>query len=258
MSKTVDLNSDLGESWGAYKMGADQEMLEIVSSANVACGYHAGDPNIMRETLEIASKNHVGIGAHPSFNDLWGFGRRRIAHTDLGDVERMVIYQIGALQAIAAMVGTTVTHVKSHGSLGNMSAEDDEIAAAVARATRGVDPNLILMTMPGQATERQGEAHDLRIVREVYADRAYADNGNLAPRAEEGAMIHDAGLAAERIVTMLEEQAITCKSGKKIPAKIDTICVHGDNPVAVAMARRIRDEIENAGYKIAPFHRAEN
>jgi UPF0271 protein len=249
----IDLNSDLGESFGVYSLGDDDAMLTIVSSANVACGFHAGDPLVMADTVDKAARNGVGIGAHPSFLDLWGFGRRPILGERPSDVEKHVIYQIGALQAIAAAAGQRLQHVKTHGSLGNMAAEDEDLAMAVARAIRAVDKDLVFMVMPGLATEKAGEALGLRLAREVYADRAYAANGNLVSRKLPGAVLHDAGAAAERVLRMIEDQAIVTVEGTRIPVRIDSVCVHGDTPGSVAMARALRDRLEAAGIGIAPL-----
>ncbi|TVR07829.1 MAG: 5-oxoprolinase subunit PxpA [Salinarimonadaceae bacterium] len=249
----VDLNSDMGEGFGAWSMGDDEAMLDIVTSANVACGWHAGDPSIMHRTAEIAKAKGVAIGAHPGFNDLWGFGRRVITGHTMDELEKQVAYQIGALQACAALAGHRVTYVKTHGALGNMAAADDATALAIGRAIKGVDPSLVYMVMPGQATERAAEKLGLRAVREIYADRTYADDGNLTSRKIEGSVIHDPTLAAARVVSMLRERAITTTSGRKIPAEIDTICVHGDNPAAVAMARAVREALIAEGFALAPF-----
>lgn len=251
--KTIDLNSDMGEGWGIYRMGDDAGMLKIVSSANIACGFHAGDPLIMHDTVKRAGENGVAIGAHPSFLDLWGFGRRPIHGERPEDIEKVIAYQIGALQGIAASLGHRVSHVKTHGSLGNMAAVDDELAAAVARAVAAVDRNLILVVMPGMATERAGTNANLTLMREIYADRTYADNGNLTPRKEVGAVIHDAETAAARVLRMVEEQRIVTTSGKVIPVAIDSVCVHGDTPDSVTMAGRVRAVLENAGYTVRPF-----
>ena len=250
----IDLNSDLGESWGVYSKGEDQAVLSVITSANVACGYHAGDPTVMRDTLQTAKLRGVAVGAHPSYLDLPGFGRRRIVGDSLEVLERQIAYQIGALQGIAAITNTVVTHVKSHGSLGNVAAEDDEVALSVAKAIKSVDPNLIMVVMPGMATERAGEKVGLRLAREVYADRGYQDNGNLIPRSEEDAIIKDPKKASERVLIMLEEQAVMTNSGKKIPGRIDTICVHGDNPSAVNIATQIRSSIVENGITLKPFH----
>ena len=251
--KTIDLNSDMGEGYGVYRMGDDAGMLEIVTSANIACGFHAGDPLIMHDMVKRAGENGVAIGAHPSFLDLWGFGRRPIHGECPADIEKIIAYQIGALQGIAASLGRRVSHVKTHGSLGNMAAVDDVLAAAVARAVAAVDRSLILVVMPGMATERAGAAADLPLMREIYADRTYGDDGNLTPRKEPGAVIHDAEAAAARVLRMVEEQRITTTSGKVIPVAIDSVCVHGDTPDSVSMARRIRVMLEGAGYAVRPF-----
>ena len=251
----VDLNSDLGESWGVYELGADADMLSVVSSANIACGFHAGDPDVMRQTVIRARDGNVGIGAHPGYLDLWGFGRRKIVGDSLEDIEKQTAYQIGALMGLAALEGANVTHVKTHGALGNLVAEDDGVAGAVAKAVKSVDPDLILVVMPGMATERAAEATGLRMAREIYADRAYQDNGNLVPRSQPGAVIHDAEEAAASVLKMLREGAVITQGGKRIKGRIDTICVHGDNPAAVGMARALRASLEASGVEIAPFHR---
>lgn len=254
MIDRVDLNSDLGESWGVYAMGDDPAMLEIVSSANVACGFHAGDPDVMARTIELAKTNGVAIGAHPGFLDLWGFGRRPIHGDSPETLEHAITYQVGALMGMAAAGGHQVTHVKTHGSLGNMAAVDAAMAQAVARAVKAVDDRLILVVMPGNALDEAARGLGLRIANEVYADRTYDDDGNLTPRREPGAVLHDPAEASERVLRMLEDEAITAVSGKRLPVRIDTICVHGDNPAAVEMARTVRAAIENAGIRIEPFH----
>jgi 5-oxoprolinase (ATP-hydrolysing) subunit A len=249
----IDLNSDMGEGFGPWEMGDDEAMLDIVTSANIACGWHAGDPIIMHDTSALAKDRGVTIGAHPGFNDLWGFGRRVIVGHTMSELEKQVAYQIGALQACAALAGHRVTYVKPHGALGNMSNDNDDVAMAIGRAIKGVDRDLVYMVMPGQATERAAQALGLAIAREVFADRTYDDRGNLTSRKVEGAVIHDAAYAAERVVRMVQDRRITTVSGKTIPVEIDTICVHGDNPAAVAMARAVRTALEGAGVTIAPF-----
>ncbi|MCW5731245.1 MAG: 5-oxoprolinase subunit PxpA [Alphaproteobacteria bacterium] len=253
MNRGVDLNCDMGESFGAWTMGSDAEMLDIVSSANVACGFHAGDPLVMAETLQQARRRGVAVGAHPGFLDLWGFGRRQIRGDSPADIERMIAYQIGALMGVAALVGSAVTHVKAHGALSNMAAVEMDLALAIARAVKGVEPGLIFVVMPGNCLERAGEAEGLRLAREVFADRTYDDDGNLTPRKQPGAVIHDAALAAGRVLEMVQDGAIRATSGKRIPVRIDTICVHGDNPAAVAMARAVRGTLEGAGIAIRPM-----
>lgn len=250
---TIDINCDLGEGFGPWQMGDDARMLEIVTSANIACGFHAGDPVIMHKTVLAARKNGVGIGAHPGFLDLYGFGRRAIHGDSAADIERQLAYQIGALMGVAANAGARVTHVKTHGALGNIAAEDADLAAAVARAVRSVDRNLYLVVMPGMETEKAGERQGLKMIREIYGDRTYADSGNLVPRRLEGSVIHDAAAAAQHVMAMVSDGAIRCLSGKVIPAAIDSVCVHGDTPGAVAMALALRAALEKAGHVVRGF-----
>ncbi len=250
--KHVDLNCDCGEGFGAYAMGDDAAMLGIVTSANVACGFHAGDPDTMAHTFTLARERGVAIGAHPGFPDLAGFGRRRLPYSD-AEIERFVAYQIGAAQAMAAYVGHRITYVKVHGALGNMGTEDPAKARAIANAIKAVDPTLRFLAIAGTELERAGEAVGLPVVREIYADRAYTDAGNLVSRALPGAVLHDPEEAAERVGAMIEEGAVIAQSGKRIPVGIDSICVHGDTPGAVAMARAVRDRLERAGIALKPF-----
>ena len=249
----VDLNSDMGEGFGAWKMGDDAAMLGIVTSANVACGWHAGDPNIMFRTAERAKQNGVAIGAHPGFGDLWGFGRRMIRGDSPAEIERMIAYQIGAMQAVASLAGHKVTYVKVHGALNNMANEDEALALAIARAIKGVDARLINMCMPGLLMEKASHQVGIPVVREIFADRTYEDNGTLTSRKKPGSVLHDAEFAAERILRAVQDRAIPTVSGKRIPVEIDTICVHGDEASAVAMARTVRAKLEANGIAIAPF-----
>jgi 5-oxoprolinase (ATP-hydrolysing) subunit A len=249
----VDLNCDMGEGFGVYRLGDDAEMLTIATSANIACGFHAGDPLVMHETLRLAAENGVQAGAHPGFLDLWGFGRRPIHGERPADVEKAVLYQVGALLALAQDAGCPVRHVKTHGALGNIANEDADLALAVARAIRTLDRDLIFVVMPGLETERAGERLGLPLVREVYADRAYADNGNLVSRKLEGAVLHAPDAVAERVVRMLGDGAIPCASGARIPTRIDSVCVHGDTPGAVAMAARLRDALAAQGIALRPM-----
>ncbi len=249
----IDLNSDMGEGFGPWRMGDDEAMLSIVTSANVACGWHAGDPGIMFRTAAGAKARGVAIGAHPGFGDLFGFGRRIIRGDSAADIERMVAYQIGALQAVAGLAGHRVTYVKAHGTLNTMANEDDDLAGAIARGIAGVDRGLANVCMPGLALERMSEKAGLRVVREVYADRTYDDSGNLTSRKVAGSVLHDPAAAAERVLRMVEEGAITTVTGRRIPVPIDTVCVHGDEPGAVAMARAVRAALEANGVEVAPF-----
>ncbi|MGP9764320.1 LamB/YcsF family protein [Halomonas sp. AOP13-D3-9] len=253
MSIHVDLNCDMGESFAAWRMGDDCAMLDIVTTANIACGFHAGDPMVMHETLMQARDRGVQVGAHPSFMDLVGFGRRRIEGESPSDLEKQLIYQIGAIRTMAAVVGHPIRHVKTHGALGNMAAEDRELALAVSRAIVAIDPALIQLAMPGMQTSLTAQELGLRVGNEVFADRAYADNGNLLSRKLPGAVIHDPEAAADRVLLMLEEQAVTTISGKRIALDIDSVCVHGDTPGAVEMAATLRRRLENAGVSIRPM-----
>lgn len=251
--QSVDINSDMGESFGQYVMGDDLAMLDIVSSANVACGFHAGDPLVMAKTVRDAKSRGVDVGAHPSFMDLWGFGRRMIHGDSPNDIKEQIIYQIGAIQAMALAYGHKVTHVKTHGALGNMAFVDAELSKAIVEAIQAVNKDLILVTSPNNETSQAADRMGLRYAREIFADRGYGDNGLLIPRKEPGAMIHDAREAATRILRMLDEQAIIANSGKRFPTRIDTICVHGDGPTAVSMARELRHALEQAGVSIKPI-----
>ncbi|HZU88534.1 MAG TPA: 5-oxoprolinase subunit PxpA [Stellaceae bacterium] len=249
----IDLNCDMGESFGAWTMGDDAEMLKIVSSANVACGFHAGDPLVMFETVARAKENGVGIGAHPSFFDVWGFGRRRIEGEKPEDIEKTVVYQIGALMGVARAVGHRVGHVKAHGSLANLAAIDRATALAIGRAIAAIDRDLVYVVMAGTELERAAAELNLPMAREIYADRAYDDTGNLVSRKLPGAVLHDPEEAARRVAAMVREGAIISQSGKRIPVAIDTVCVHGDNPEAVRMAALVRERLEAAGIAIRPM-----
>lgn len=248
----IDLNSDLGESFGPYTIGNDAEMLRIISSANVGCGFHGGDPVVMHRTLELAREHGVSVGAHPGFNDLWGFGRRQI-RMDPGEIEKMLIYQVGAIQAMARAVGTSVTHYKIHGALGNMACVEPDLAMAAARAVRAVAPELLFVVLPGSELEKAGEREGLGMAREIFADRAYDDDGMLVSRKRPGAMIEDPAEAGQRMVRFIEEGALESQSGKRIPVPMDTICVHGDSPSAVAMATAVRNALTDAGIEIRPM-----
>lgn len=251
----VDLNSDLGESFGAYEIGDDRAMLELVTSANVACGFHAGDPVVMHQTATDVLNKGIDLGAHPGFNDLWGFGRRKIVGDSPADIEKMLIYQIAAMQGIAQAVGHRVTHVKLHGALATLAFEDRGLSEALIRAMRALDPDLILVSTPHNETERAARKGGIRVACEVFADRLYGDNGLTLPRSEPGAVIHDPALATRQALRMVEEQAIRTVGGKKIAMPVHTICIHGDNPQGVAIARAVRNALENAGVDIRPITR---
>lgn len=250
--RTVDLNCDCGEGFGAYEMGDDRAMLDIVTSANVACGFHAGDPDIMAATFVLAKERGVAVGAHPGFADRAGFGRRPIAMSE-AEIERLVAYQIGAAQALATQAGHRLTHVKPHGALSNIAMKEAGIARAIARAARAVDPRLAFLAVAGTELDRAGTAEGLTTVQEIYADRGYTDEGHLVARKEAGAVLHDAGEAAARAVEMVSDGAIRSMNGKRVPVGIGSICVHGDTPGAVEMARAVRAALEQAGIALRPF-----
>ena len=250
----IDINSDMGESFGSYKMGDDEALLKVISSANVACGFHAGDPTVMDRTVKNALAENVSVGAHPGFMDIQGFGRRQIQIDNFVELEKMVVYQIGALMAIAQACGHKVTHVKFHGALAHMGFADKEIAETLVRAVKSVNPEMLFLALPHTQTEAAAERAGLKVVREIFADRVYIDNGMLQSRNIQGSVIMDAELAASRVMQMLEEGALVCASGKRIPTRIDSVCVHGDTPGAVAMAMALRERIEGAGIKIVPMH----
>lgn len=249
----IDLNADLGESFGPWIMGDDPAMLGVVTSANVACGFHAGDPETMRRTLSLARGAGVAVGAHPGYGDLAGFGRRPMPGVSADEVENLVAYQIGAFAAICALAGHRMAHVKPHGALANACTVDDALADAVARAIRAAAPEAAFTVMPGTATERAAERAGLRPIREIYADRTYDEGFLLTSRQAPGAVIHDPAAALERVLRMVSEGRLESVGGKRLDVRIDTVCVHGDNPTSVAMARVLRAGLEAAGWTIAPF-----
>lgn len=250
MSHLLNLNSDLGESFGAWAMDGDAAMLSIVNSANVACGFHAGDPLVMCKTVALAKANGVSVGAHPGFPDLQGFGRRRM-DIPLPELEAMLIYQIGALDACARTQGLRVTHVKPHGALSNIACAERKVADAVARAVHRLDPALTLLAPAASQLIYAGRDQGLPVVEEIFADRAYLDDGNLVPRSQPGAMIHGAQASLEHVMRMVEESALISINGKRIPVNPQSICVHGDNDDAVATAQVIREGLLKAGYALA-------
>lgn len=244
----VDLNCDLGEG-----VGNDEAMLGIATSASIACGFHAGDQDIMMKTAQLAKQRGVRIGAHPSYYDRENFGRTVIKGLNASQVEALVAYQIGALQAVAAMAGHKVTHVKPHGALSNVGCTDDMTARAIASAIKSVDRDLYFVVLPNSALVRAGETAGLKLIHEVYADRAYEDDAQLVSRSKPEAVLHDPNHIAERVLKMLRDQAVTSVSGKTIKMKIDTVCVHGDTPGAVEIARAVRQTLETNNVRITPF-----
>lgn len=251
-TRRIDLNSDLGEGFGPWSMGDDEAMMDIVSSVNIACGGHAGDPTTMARTVRSAADRGLAIGAHPGFADREGFGRRPIPMSGT-EVERLVASQVGSLAGIAALEGAALAHVKAHGALANLGAREEGVADAIARAVRAVDGELVLLAIAGTALERAADRAGLAVAREGFADRAYADDGQLAPRSEPGAVLADAEEAAERAVAMAEGRGLPLVGGGWLEQEVDSVCVHGDTPGAVAMARRTRQALEAAGFEIATF-----
>ncbi|MBO9679275.1 MAG: LamB/YcsF family protein [Acidovorax sp.] len=248
----MDLNSDLGESLGAWRMGDDAAMLGIVSSANVACGFHAGDAAGILRTLREAAARGVVVGAHVAYRDLVGFGRRNM-DVESSDLVADVIYQIGALQGLARAAGTTVRYVKPHGALYNTIAHDERQARDVIAAIRAVDPGLALVALAGSPLIGWARSAGLRVVAEAFADRAYTPAGALVSRREKGAVLHDAQRIAERMLRLVREGAVEAIDGSTVRIEADSICVHGDSPDAVAIARRLRERFEQEGVAIASF-----
>ncbi|MCT9070220.1 LamB/YcsF family protein [Cupriavidus gilardii] len=248
----IDLNSDLGESFGAWRMGSDAAMLDIVSSANVACGFHAGDPAGILRTLKAAAARGVAVGAHVSYPDLQGFGRRNMDVAS-EDLIADVIYQIGALAGMAATVGTTVRYVKPHGALYNTIASDERQARDVIAAIRAVDPELVLVALAGSPLVGWARDAGLRVVAEAFADRAYTPQGTLVSRREPGAVLHDAGEVAQRMLRLVREGTVVAIDGSVARVEAQSICVHGDSEGALEMARAVREALERDGVKVSAF-----
>jgi 5-oxoprolinase (ATP-hydrolysing) subunit A len=251
----VDLNCDMGESYGAYTLGMDEAVIRHITSANIACGYHAGDANVMQRTVKMAAEYGVAVGAHPAFPDLLGFGRRNMACTP-EEITHYVIYQIGALQAFCKANGVKLQHVKPHGSLYNMAVDDERIARAIAQGVARVDPALFLVTLAGKQTEqmlRIGREEGVRIALEAFPDRAYTPEGTLASRKLPGAVITDPDQVAGRAVRMATEGVVTAIDGTPLTMHVHTLCVHGDNPSAVDLVRKIRERLALAQVEVTPF-----
>lgn len=252
MAIKINLNADMAEGYGAYDIGDDTGILKIIGSANIACGFHAGDATTMRKVIAEAKQNGVTVGAHPGFNDLWGFGRRRIDMRP-DDLEYMVAYQIGALQALAAYSDVKVTHLKPHGALNNMAAENTEYALAIGRAIKAVDPKIIYVALAGSEMEKAGHKLGLPVAVEGFCDRQYDDDGNLTSRKIAGSVLKDPAAATRQVIEMVVNNTIVSRNGKKIPCKVHSLCVHGDEPTAVTVARAVRDGLEKAGVKLVPL-----
>lgn len=251
---TIDLNSDLGESFGAYTIGNDKDVLQYVSSANIACGFHAGDPTVMQRTVALALSKGVALGAHPGLPDLVGFGRRKMAVSP-ADAYAMVVYQVGALQAFATAQGATLQHVKPHGALYNMAAKDTALAAAIAKAVHDVNPALILYGLAGSYLITEGEKAGLQTASEVFADRTYQPDGSLTPRTQPDAMVTDEDVAIARVLRMITEGVVQAQNGQDIPVKADTVCIHGDGAKALAFAEKIKQALLAHDVAVQPFQK---
>lgn len=249
--KTLDLNCDMGEGFGAWEMGDDAALLDQVTSANIACGFHAGDPGTIHRTVKLAIEKGVAVGAHPSLPDLQGFGRRAIAVTP-GEAYDMVLYQIGALAGFARSLGGRLSHVKPHGALYNMAAKDSGLARAIAKAVRDFDSRLVLFGLAGSELVRAGHETGLKVANEVFADRTYQSDGSLTPRSQPNAIIHDVEASIAQVKRMVGEGRIKSVQGSDVEVTADTLCIHGDERTAVEFARRIRRELADSGIRVAP------
>ena len=248
----IDLNCDLGESFGAYTIGMDAKVIPLISSANIACGFHASDPVVMRKTVRMAKEAGIGIGAHPGYPDLMGFGRRELKISP-DEAGAYITYQLGALHAFAKSAGVKLQHVKPHGAFYNMAGKDYDLALAIAKAVQAFDPELILMGLAGSESVKAAQDIGLPAAREVFADRAYMPDGSLMPRSREGAVIHDEKEAIRRVVRMVKEHKVTACDGTDIEIVPDSICVHGDNEKALTFVTQIRAALEAEGVGIAPL-----
>ncbi len=245
--KSADINCDMGESFGVYTIGSDQDVIQAITSANIACGYHAGDPATMAKTVRLCIEHDVKIGAHPGLPDLNGFGRRTMQISP-EEAYQLIIYQTGALSGFVKAAGSSLSHVKPHGALYNMAAKDKSIADAIAQAIFDFDPRLTLFALSGSALAKAGDKTGLIVAHEVFADRTYQDDGSLTPRSEANALITDEKLAIDQVIQMLEFQTVTTVSGNSIPIKADTICIHGDSPHAPVFAKKIRNQLRKEGF----------
>ena len=251
----IDLNSDVGESFGAYTIGHDAGLMTSITSANVAAGFHGGDPTVLRNTIRLAKQHGVAVGAHPGFPDLIGFGRRDL-HVTRREAEDFVLYQIAAVAGVAAAEGVRLQHVKPHGALFTMAVKDAQLADAIARAVAAFDKTLILFGLPGSEILKAGRASGLRVAAEVFADRGYEPDGQLASRRKPGAGIHDAAVVVARAVGMVKERRVVAMDGTVVPLETDTMCVHGDTPGSDELAAKIRAGLEAAGVTVNAIGRA--
>lgn len=248
----IDLNSDMGESFGAYKIGGDEQVIQYVTSANVACGFHAGDPMVMAKTVKMAKENGVAVGAHPGYPDLQGFGRRKMVLSPM-EIKNDIKYQIGALWAFVHAEDMKLQHVAPHGALGNLCQNDRKVSRAICEAVYEIDPSLIIYYCAGAVLGEEAEKIGLTAKAEIFADRAYMDDLSLVPRSMPGAMITDENIAIGRCVRMVKEGKVTALSGKELDIKGDTLCVHGDGPKALAFVQKIRKAFEQEGIAITNF-----
>jgi len=248
----ININCDLGESSKLHSTENDPLLLEIVNSANIACGYHAGDKPTMEKTIEISKKNNVSIGAHPSFNDPENFGRKRL-NLPSSEITKLIINQINILSDIANKTGMKVTHVKPHGALNNMASENYELARIISESIMIVNKELIFLVPTGSQMEKAGKKLEMKIAAEIFADRNYEDDGNLVSRSKDNAMITDPEIAKKHVIKMVENQALNCYSGKQIPCEIDSICVHGDGKSAVNTAKQIKEGLIKSGVTLKPL-----
>lgn len=249
---SVDLNADLGEGFGRYDLPQDAAILDLITSANVACGFHAGDPLVIRRTVAEAARRGVVIGAHPGYPDLLGFGRRELGATP-AEIEAYVVYQIGALSAFCTAAGTKVRYVKPHGALYHRAVQDPAAAGAIARAIRAVDPELVLLGFPGSPMMTAARREGLRTADEAFVDRGYTPQGTLVPRSEPGALLDDPAVCADRAARMVLDGLVEAVDGTVLPIQADSLCVHGDGPAAAALLTAVRARLEASGVRIAPF-----
>lgn len=251
--RRIDLNSDLGESFGAWTLGQDEALMTSMTSANIACGFHAGDPGVMRRTVGLAKQHGVAIGAHPGFPDLIGFGRRDMDVAPQ-DVEDLVLYQLAALAGIAKAHGMSLQHVKPHGALYNRACRDAALARAIARAVSAFDRTLVLFGLPQSELINAGRREGLTVAAEAFADRAYESDGSLVSRGKPGSVIHDTGEVVARAVTMVRDRVVVAADGSILPLEVETLCLHGDTPGSGELARRIRLGLEAAGITVASLN----
>ena len=250
----ININCDLGEKSKFHSTKNDPDLLKIVNSANIACGYHAGDKETMNSVIEISKTNQVSIGAHPSFNDPENFGRKKI-NLNSSEVTKLIIDQYEILQKIAQNHNENVTHIKPHGALNNMACEDLELATTIAKAINSINKDIIFLVPTGSKMELAGKKLNMKIACEIFADRNYEDDGNLVSRSKDNALITNPDVAKKHVLKMVKNQALNCFSGKEIPCKIDSVCIHGDNESSLATAKSIKDNLINNGLKLKPLNK---